>query len=905
MASEFLFVLIEETRQLYALCFFDTYPLSTLDLLKRGLLDLLDGLRELQSSALVGGIRPCIISKGLSGFLTHLRGVLSPWIEDTKKSILALPSTEQDTLWTSRLPGLQLAEQQLDMLLFLLDSARSTCRESQKNHASNISYRDSTRHSELDDAIAQFFDGYRSYDPTSLQADSSIIFEQQESLPSASSRRKIGQAIQFRLEVQIEDIEQSRKPLERGFVDKTIKETVYWIQQCSKAFDACHKELLASASQVSQALQKQTAEAYLDTIKAAKLLSHSPLKQQQGLSLLALLKLEKAVLRIINRFRQEIFPIPNYKILNDLKVQLSIPTSSAGSQPGSLPARSTSPSVMEWPHSETLLDEYLPELIQPPPPPSSENRSRFRETSSMPSRNVMPVFALVHHAEINPLSNRNETHTADISYLSRAQEHVLPQSPRLSSRKAFQAKIGLGVTRKPLPGRKNTNYESAEDYEGASKQPRVERSGNQPYHANPNNSGAYSGKGTWTHDDDGESQTVASTDFMSRSEQSQYPEPRRDLEGYQLGQRREARHLRQDFPGEDFVGQLSWLQSTEGQGRSRYYRPIEKIERLDFEEELFNFNIPDGDDDSRRGAYFYSGIFCQLWTPDMAFNSYVPCKLRIFRSNLDKGLRICTERDSSEQMTEHKLDKHSELVPEYASRDRDTQWLELYFRNRGNQIGFKYRFQHSSGAPSILHGFQGAILGLLFEEEYPVVSLRINRGSKDDIVLNNPRLQFWSNQEADLIHPEEQHSSSDSNTQPSSSESYTDASSITDPQKIESMGEIYKAEKNVECTRLLVLTKAPNPTIYLFFVDNRVVLAPPSKKSARSLELLPNKTQGIKTLRFCDLGPGIPISSANLEHGNQDESHFGWCGGLQVEFYKPGGEWAHERAPGSYSFKIC
>lgn len=257
MDSQSLGALRESTRQLYALCFFETCVPPTLAQLKIDVLDLFNALRELDSILPTSSISasPCAdITSGLSDLLTGLGRTLSPWIEDTAKSISASQSDDvPEEKWRSLFRN-QLEDDRMAMSLFtvLLRAASQAVRcvrpngylasterilsncfvdrlyqvKSQTDLSSGFQSRMSKEFNELDATVNEFYQGYprSSNNPVPRSKDN---IGNQDRPPDVTTREKLGHTIQTRLEVEYsESVGQWRHP---DGIREVLKMAAYWV----------------------------------------------------------------------------------------------------------------------------------------------------------------------------------------------------------------------------------------------------------------------------------------------------------------------------------------------------------------------------------------------------------------------------------------------------------------------------------------------------------------------------------------------------------------------------------------------------------------------------------------------------------------------------------------------------
>ncbi|KAI0130314.1 hypothetical protein BJ170DRAFT_310914 [Xylariales sp. AK1849] len=310
------------------------------------------------------------------------------------------------------------------------------------------------------------------------------------------------------------------------------------------------------------------------------------------------------------------------------------------------------------------------------------------------------------------------------------------------------------------------------------------------------------------------------------------------------------------------------------------------VEAEDGEEELLNENVSV----DATPKHFDSDIVAVGPLVPGSQSLPMACKVRIFKHKLNEGIRVRTDRDG--KIRGDRLEKHVELVPSYAFADDEAaEGAAIYFRSKGTQVGLKYKFLKTPNGTSALYGFQGAMLGMTFGDEYQVLEA-VLKNAKGSEVLKYPRLQFWSDRS--------QEAAAQSSSEGTKSSHRSSIISKTISPKEASLGSIEKVKKTLNCTRLFIFTKIPRPAIYVLIVDETTTIGvPPSPKLSfrprspqkHSLCIAPDKAKGDDKIRLHQIrdGAGIPLDLNGLLYKDLYGSGFVEYKTLQLDFYSKEG----------------
>ncbi|KAK3356355.1 hypothetical protein B0T25DRAFT_536567 [Lasiosphaeria hispida] len=299
---------------------------------------------------------------------------------------------------------------------------------------------------------------------------------------------------------------------------------------------------------------------------------------------------------------------------------------------------------------------------------------------------------------------------------------------------------------------------------------------------------------------------------------------------------------------------------------------IEEIERPD-DEELLNESI-----DGSPPGHFYQDIEC-VRRPDRSVRfHHTPAKVRLFKSVQIRTLDVYTEFEGPlpRKVDHQSYNTSAELVPKYAFVDDEVP--EIYFRWEGNVTGHRYNFlSHQRGSPRThLQGFQGAVLGLLFQGGYRLASVTRSGGlmTKDEIMAESS-IQFWSDRKHN-------HNSS-----------LAEMAIVGRRPRDLTHDALDKFKNSFPCPRIFIYSKSPQRIIYMLFVDDRVEMKKPSslfniQDSELRVQIAANRNISerfrIRKIHN-DVFPGIPLDMEGLHYRDQDLSGFKDVKSLTLGFY--------------------
>ncbi|KAK0708712.1 hypothetical protein B0H67DRAFT_346809 [Lasiosphaeris hirsuta] len=257
---------------------------------------------------------------------------------------------------------------------------------------------------------------------------------------------------------------------------------------------------------------------------------------------------------------------------------------------------------------------------------------------------------------------------------------------------------------------------------------------------------------------------------------------------------------------------------------------------------------------------------------------HTPAKVRLFKSLQIRTLDVYTEFEGPlPRKVDHQIyNTSAELVPKYAFVDDEEP--EIYFRWEGNVMGHRYNFlSHRRGSPRThLQGFQGAVLGLLFQGGYRLASVTRSGGlmTKDETMAESS-IQFWSDRKHN-------HNSS-----------LAEMAILGRRPRDLTHDALDKFKNSLPCPRIFIYSKSPQRVIYMLFVDDRVEMKKSSslfniQGSELSVQIAANRNISerfrIRKIHN-EVFPGIPLDMEGLHYRDQDLPGFKDVKSLTLGFH--------------------
>lgn len=310
-------------------------------------------------------------------------------------------------------------------------------------------------------------------------------------------------------------------------------------------------------------------------------------------------------------------------------------------------------------------------------------------------------------------------------------------------------------------------------------------------------------------------------------------------------------------------------------------KSVDDIQAERDEIELVNSELIEDQEWSSRLAGFYKGVSCTE-EAEAHHAIYQPARVRIFKNKLNGQFHLWTGREASSP-DEHIVHPLTEFVPIYAFADDRSKGLEksgvaeVYLRHQGMQCSLRYRFKSPNPGvtrfPYELLGFQGALLGLQFEEEYKVSMVEfLRKGKSKPETESDPRLQIWTEVSEGKDHSSRESRSLSSFAQKTFTVNFDDALCRIDASKIF----VYSSDD-----------------IYILLVSDRIKIEPSSysRGDKKRLRIVPNKRSGSSTVRlrkirgFHDRKAGIPLNQSGMRYADQLGSGFDDFASVGIDFY--------------------